>query len=201
MAPQDHDTRTESFDALQTFLGNSTYSLSRRKLNEVMKMLRHCGTEMVIRLPKIALIGNQSSGKSSLIEAISRIKVPRGFGTCTRCPMEVSLSRSENPWHCTVSLRFEHPDNPTVYFAETDNPEHVPLIIRRAQLAILNPAEDRNYFRNLDESQCKKHRMTLAFSQDMVVIEITGVDVDVTFIDLPGIIANTDKVFLLVCSR
>lgn len=37
-----------------------------------------------IDLPQIAVIGNQSAGKSSLIEAISGITLPRASGTCTR---------------------------------------------------------------------------------------------------------------------
>jgi len=35
-------------------------------------------------IPAIAAIGWQSAGKSSLIEAISGIKLPRASGTCTR---------------------------------------------------------------------------------------------------------------------
>ena len=34
--------------------------------------------------PPIAVIGHQSAGKSSLIEAISGITLPRSAGTCTR---------------------------------------------------------------------------------------------------------------------
>ena len=37
-----------------------------------------------IDLPQIAVIGSQSVGKSSLIEAISGITLPRAAGTCTR---------------------------------------------------------------------------------------------------------------------
>ena len=35
-------------------------------------------------LPQIAVIGAQSAGKSSLIESISGITLPRAAGTCTR---------------------------------------------------------------------------------------------------------------------
>src|SRR5437762_14361902 len=87
------------------------YDFSRQKLNAIIKALRDVGTEEVVKLPKIAVIGNQSAGKSSLIEAISQVRLPRASGTCTRCPMEVILRRgdAENPiWNCKVSLRFEH---------------------------------------------------------------------------------------------
>ena len=187
-------------DRQTSLLGNTYYALSRQKLNEIMKTLRDCGLEGVIRLPKIAVIGNQSAGKSSIIEAISQIKIPRASGTCTRCPMEVVLACSgQDGWQCKVSLRFDHNEVPgskagTHSFAETDNKEEVPIILRRAQLAILNPNKPSDSFLNLDENQCKEHRIAQSFSRNTVVLEITGADVDVTFIDLPGIISNTEKV-------
>jgi ABC-type polysaccharide/polyol phosphate transport system ATPase subunit len=35
-------------------------------------------------IPAIGVLGSQSAGKSSLIEAISGITLPRAAGTCTR---------------------------------------------------------------------------------------------------------------------
>jgi GTPase SAR1 family protein len=184
-----------------TPLFGSDYSNSTENLYEIAKLLRHCGIERVVPpLPKIAVIGNQSAGKSSLIEAISKINVPRSKGTTTRCPMEFILrAKGTDNWSCTVKLRYENPsDTPrkiepgTYPFAETQNPQDVSLIIRRAQLAILNPSQDSKDFLDMDEEQCRKHPSKSSFSRNMVVVEITGADVDVTFIDLPGIIANTE---------
>ncbi|KAH0559399.1 hypothetical protein GP486_004084 [Trichoglossum hirsutum] len=77
-----------------------------REMVEVINRLRQVGVEdFVLPLPKIAVVGNQSAGKSSLIEAISGIRVPR---TCTRCPLEINLTESAisgSPWTCRVSLR------------------------------------------------------------------------------------------------
>ena len=42
-------------------------------------------------LPQIAVIGQQSAGKSSVIEAISGITLPRSPGTCTRCVLTYIL--------------------------------------------------------------------------------------------------------------
>jgi GTPase SAR1 family protein len=182
-------------------LNETQYALSRQKLNEIIKALRDCGTEEVIRLPKIAVIGNQSAGKSSLIEAISQIKVPRASGTCTRCPMEVILSQSEGErrWECSVSLRFDHRDVPrgrlgSFAFAKTHSKDEVTQILRKAQLAILNPTESMGDILRLDEHECETHTREVNFSRNTVVMEIIGADVDVTFIDLPGIISNIEKV-------
>lgn len=181
-------------------LGATPYAVSRQKLNEIIKALRDCGTEEVIKLPKIAVIGNQSAGKSSLLEAISQIKLPHKAGTCTRCPMEIILN-SANPqnWRCKVSLRMDHSDISgqkmgVFEFGETVVREEVALLLRRAQLAILNPGMPFESFSTMDAKDCAEHAHYIQFSRNTVVVEITGADVDVTFIDLPGIIASTETV-------
>ena len=75
---------------------------------QAVQNLRHLGLEdLVLPLPKIVVVGDQSTGKSSLIEGISEIKVPRRAGVCTRCPLEINLSEStslDEQWTCKVSL-------------------------------------------------------------------------------------------------
>ena len=56
-----------------------------KKIVATIDRLRELGIEDLVQpLPKIVVVGDQSSGKSSLIEALSEIKVPRSTGTCTR---------------------------------------------------------------------------------------------------------------------
>ena len=70
---------------------------SRQKLNKIIKALRDCGMEKVVRLPKIVVIGNQSSRKNSLLEATSRIK-----------ELQVERSaRDEEHHHATQFLQIE----------------------------------------------------------------------------------------------
>ena len=68
--------------------------------------LHHLGLDKLdLPLPKIVVVGDQSTGKSSLIEGMSEIKVPRSSGTCTRCPLEINLSdTSTDAWSCKVFL-------------------------------------------------------------------------------------------------
>jgi len=186
---------------VMTSLSGTGYDSSRGKLNEVLQALCDCGIEQVIPLPKIVVIGNQSAGKSSLIEAISQIKVPRAQGTCTRCPMEVRLRRGDSAsWKCEVSLRLEYSEvtgqtlQNNLKFGKTNSKEEVAGLLRRAQLAILNPRKPISDFLDLTDDACNKHDTGIGFSRNTVVLDITGAEVDVTFMDLPGIIQNTEKV-------
>lgn len=173
------------------FLGNTHYA---RLLNNLIRNLRQAGTEEVVPLPKIAVIGNQSSGKSSLIEAICQIQVPRASGTCTRCPMEVILRTSdEQGWRGEVKLRRENME--IIPFATLTSKEQVPRVLRQAQLAQLNPSAPPLSF--LNQNRLENFPSEKKFTRDTVVLEITGADVDVTLIDLPGIIQTVSPCLIL----
>jgi len=63
-----------------------------RQLITLIDELRDVGLQNYISLPRIAAIGTQSSGKSSLIESIVGIDfLPRGGGVVTRRPLELRL--------------------------------------------------------------------------------------------------------------
>ncbi|KAF8181829.1 P-loop containing nucleoside triphosphate hydrolase protein [Pholiota molesta] len=183
-------------------LSNPKLSQGSRKMLDLVNRLHSTGVQVDIDLPQIAVIGSQSAGKSSLIESISGITLPRAAGTCTRCPTECRLSRSDAPWQCIVSLRFitdangqplgqarNDPFGPIIY-----DKSKVEERIRRAQLAILNPKvapasflEDGAGDRTGVESQ-------LSFSLNAVTLQISGPDVaDLSFCDLPGLIASVSS--------
>lgn len=162
-----------------------------------------------IDLPQIAVIGSQSAGKSSLIESISGITLPRAAGTCTRyiffffasisllhtassCPTECRLSRSDHPWQCIVSLRFITDAQGQllgqarneVFGGVIYNQSEVEDRIRRAQRAILNPKKlPKDFLDNEDEDVDSE----LNFSTNCVSLQISGPEVaDLSFCDLPG---------------
>lgn len=63
-----------------------------RQLITLIDELRDVGLQHYISLPRIAAIGTQSSGKSSLIESIVGLDfLPRGSGVVTRRPLELRL--------------------------------------------------------------------------------------------------------------
>ncbi|KAG8813825.1 hypothetical protein FRC17_001407, partial [Serendipita sp. 399] len=140
-------------------------------------------------LPQIAVVGSQSVGKSSLIESVSGITLPRASGTCTRCPIECRLSKSDSSWSCDVYLRVvgQHMDTqfgPTI----TDKAE-VQERIRRAQQAILNPSTPTIDLLRTQPLDIEKNEHS--FSKNLISVRISGRDVDdLTFVDLPGVIAS-----------
>lgn len=74
-----------------------------RKLITCVDELRDAGLNQYINLPRIAVLGQQSSGKSSVLESIVGIDfLPRGSGVVTRRPAELRLVHEPDdntiPW-------------------------------------------------------------------------------------------------------
>uniref|UniRef100_A0A8C1XPE0 Uncharacterized protein n=1 Tax=Cyprinus carpio TaxID=7962 RepID=A0A8C1XPE0_CYPCA len=66
---------------------------SIRPYIDLIDTLRSVGIHKDLALPTIVVIGDQSSGKSSVLEALSGVALPRGKGIVTRCPLELRLKK------------------------------------------------------------------------------------------------------------
>ncbi|CAO1614997.1 unnamed protein product [Sympodiomycopsis kandeliae] len=164
----------------------------------LMDDFRACGVPLDLDVPTIAIIGNQSSGKSSVIEAICGAPLPRASGTCTRCPTEIRLITSSDDWKCKIALRAETDtagnrlekirEEP---FGEIiTSPDDVADRLRRAQLAVLSPDQDPKAFLYGDLAKRTKE-ITQSFSTTTICLTISGKEcINLSFIDLPGIITN-----------
>jgi hypothetical protein len=71
----------------------SLYNASVRPLLDCVDRVRPYLAGENIELPAIVVVGDQSSGKSSVLESISGIALPRGTNIVTRCPLELQLRR------------------------------------------------------------------------------------------------------------
>ena len=81
-----------------------------RKLINLVDQLRDCGVQEYIQLPRIASLGTQSSGKSSVLESIVGLDfLPRGDGVVTRRPLELRLNHTTDgkPWAIFDEVRGE----------------------------------------------------------------------------------------------
>jgi len=187
------------------------------RLIECNQRLHNLGINKTVRLPTICVIGDQSAGKSSLIEALSMIRIPRAAGCCTRTPLAVSISAGEkpdSPWKCKVIIeeRYEYdfgmknkqptkanPMGPwvprqmtTTEFQTTDDKTEVCGLIQAAQQAILSPGTDPASF--VPGKGCRVSVVQdVKFSPNVVRLDITeGNWPNLSFVDLPGVFTNTD---------
>ncbi|KDP30000.1 hypothetical protein JCGZ_18767 [Jatropha curcas] len=61
-------------------------------VNKLQDIIAHLGNQSFISLPQVAVVGSQSSGKSSVLEAlVGRDFLPRGNDICTRRPLVLQL--------------------------------------------------------------------------------------------------------------
>jgi len=72
-----------------------------RSYLDVVDQMRKDGIEQDVPIPQIAVMGDQSSGKSSVLEALSGIPFPRGSGLVTRCVTQIHMSPGPT-WRAVV---------------------------------------------------------------------------------------------------
>ncbi|XP_028787477.1 dynamin-related protein 3A [Neltuma alba] len=73
-------------------LGSSVISI----VNKLQDIFARVGSQSTIDLPQVAVVGSQSSGKSSVLEAlVGRDFLPRGNDICTRRPLVLQLVQTK----------------------------------------------------------------------------------------------------------
>eukprot|EP00271_Cylindrocystis_brebissonii_P006355 TRINITY_DN19108_c0_g1_i1.p1 TRINITY_DN19108_c0_g1~~TRINITY_DN19108_c0_g1_i1.p1 ORF type:complete len:904 (-),score=141.37 TRINITY_DN19108_c0_g1_i1:127-2706(-) len=83
----------ESSTPKPSFLGQSVIPL----VNKLQDIFAQLGTSNSIDLPQVGVVGSQSSGKSSVLEAlVGRDFLPRGSDICTRRPLVLQLVQTSN---------------------------------------------------------------------------------------------------------
>ncbi|XP_067266821.1 interferon-induced GTP-binding protein Mx-like isoform X2 [Chanodichthys erythropterus] len=144
---------------------NQHYEEKVRPCIDLVDSLRTLGVEKDLNLPAIAVIGDQSSGKSSVLEALSGVALPRGTGIVTRCPLVLKLKKisKDNNWHQWHGL-MSYKDQTK----KLKDPAEIENAVLNAQTALAGKGE--------------------GISHEMITLEIQSSDVpDLTLIDLPGI--------------
>ena len=142
------------------------------ELLDTIDKLRELQVGEIVHLPQIIVVGDQSSGKSSVLEAISRVRFPVKGGLCTRFATEVILRRATTS---SVNVNIQLP--PKSRFSEDSTTEK-----------IQQTSFDRDALPELIEEAKKVMGLgDRGFSKDVLRIEISGPDVlPLTLVDLPG---------------
>ncbi|KAL0979899.1 hypothetical protein UPYG_G00191310 [Umbra pygmaea] len=132
-----------------------------RPFIDLIDEMRNLDIENELSLPAIVVVGDQSSGKSSVLEVLSGVSLPRGTGIVTRCPLILRLCNDEsNAWKAVISYSDEE-----IEFTE---PENVMNYVQQAQDALAGEGD--------------------GISDELITLKITSsVVCDLTLIDLPGI--------------
>eukprot|EP00240_Pyramimonas_obovata_P003444 CAMPEP_0118928644 /NCGR_PEP_ID=MMETSP1169-20130426/5850_1 /TAXON_ID=36882 /ORGANISM="Pyramimonas obovata, Strain CCMP722" /LENGTH=812 /DNA_ID=CAMNT_0006870673 /DNA_START=258 /DNA_END=2696 /DNA_ORIENTATION=+ len=157
------------------------------RLREFVDFLHEHNINQHINLPEIAVMGDTSSGKSSLLSAISQIQLPSNDQLTTRCPLRLHMARSDCAkarvgikWHSSSDYK----DEKVYPQKHLDGWEDIPTEIERAQQCILEQAR----------TGSKSATKDVSVARDIVEVDVFGPEcVDLTLIDLPGIVRFTSK--------
>jgi GTP-binding protein EngB required for normal cell division len=133
-----------------------------KKMIEIRSILQTVGQSNTLTLPSIVVIGSQSSGKSSVLEAIVGHEfLPKGSNMVTRRPIELTLVN-------TPDAQAEYGEFPALGLGKITDFSHIQRTLMELNLAV-------------PDSEC--------VSDDPIQLTISSPHVpDLSLIDLPGYI-------------
>ncbi|XP_028811048.1 interferon-induced GTP-binding protein Mx1-like isoform X5 [Denticeps clupeoides] len=164
-SPQDSDEDACQYNEDGRVMDGVFHSHLEEKVRpyiDLIDSLRLIGIDKDIALPSIAVIGDQSSGKSSVLEVLSGVALPRGSGIVTRCPLELKLRKMKGGvhWRAIISYKDE--------CIEFKDPSLVQSYVEKAQSELAGEG--------------------VGICSELISLEIFSPEVcDLTLIDLPGI--------------
>ena len=161
---------------------NQLQSEQSRLLDKIDE-LRTIGVGGFVELPQLVVVGAQSSGKSSVLEAVSRVSFPTKSNVCTRFATEVVLRRSP-------TVRMKVLIEPGASRRNADE---------RQRIRDFTPDSFSNTSDLPNLIDQAKERMGITdnmhgFSDDVLKVEISGPDKpELTLVDLPGLYISESK--------
>jgi GTPase SAR1 family protein len=148
-----------------------------RHLQALQKVRDVCEGEL--NLPQICVVGDQSSGKSSLLACITGINFPVKSGICTKAPIVVEC-RSDTTVEKPI---FELQDPGTKAYSEVNVDDLGGKVDKIQQAAVLKLLEGH------DASKGEKPKI----SHEEIRVRVRGPEhIDIVVVDLPGMINAGD---------
>lgn len=80
------------------------------KLEKARTLLADVGVDLAYEIPSIVVIGDQSTGKSSLLSKLTDLQLLVGDGTVTRAPLKIFI-RPGTEHKATLKYRLCLPDH------------------------------------------------------------------------------------------
>lgn len=154
---------------------------------DTVAQLRKCGLESVLFLPQIVVCGDQSAGKSSVLEALTEIPFPRQDNLCTRFATEIILRRAiVDALTVRVIPDQTRPSNEqeTIKAFNESITDFSDLPVLMDKVAVLM---------GIDKASSSKSN-SRAFARDVLSIEIQGPSrPQLILVDLPGLVRSETK--------
>ncbi|KAI8953562.1 interferon-induced GTP-binding protein Mx [Xylaria longipes] len=157
----------------------------QRLILDTITQLRKCGLDTILSLPQLVVCGDQSAGKSSLLEALTEIPFPRNDNLCTRFATEINL-RCEPTEKLTIKII---PDNSrSADDQRTINAFSMSISDFKELPDIMDAAKEVMGIAELESTPGP------AFSKDTLRIDVEGpMRPQLTLVDIPGLIQSTTK--------
>ena len=160
--------------------GGALQSREHRDLLDIIDKMRSQGMNRYVDLPQITVCGDQSAGKSSVLEAISHMSFPAKDNLCTRFATELILRRSASVGvkvHIIPSPDRSKEDKKRLSaFGYTQSNLDIGQVVEKAKDAMGLNGNDK------------------VFSTDVLRVEVSGPSQPhLTLVDLPGLFLAGNK--------
>ncbi|TDZ35455.1 Interferon-induced GTP-binding protein Mx1 [Colletotrichum spinosum] len=166
---------------IDSALGTADMANEQRGLLELIDKLQFAQLDNV-KLPQIVVVGDQSAGKSSVLEAITGTPFPRDAGACTRFATEIRLRRSHD---ATLNVSIIPDKNRT--FREQER-------LKQFGGAVDTDMSFESLMRSAVELIAPKNIPGRFAARDILVVEKRGPDMPLlTLVDLPGLVKNANN--------
>lgn len=165
----------------------SQLSADHRDLLDIIDKIRSQGISRYVDLPEILVCGDQSCGKSSVLEGLSRMPFPTKDALCTRHPTELILRRDDKA-SCNVSIIPGNTlDEKEKARLRQFSPGSMSTDLKMGQLGVLLDAAMKAM--GLDGTKSSK-----VFSTSVLRVELSGPSLpNLTLVDLPGLFKAGNK--------
>ncbi|KAG7124703.1 hypothetical protein HYQ44_001888 [Verticillium longisporum] len=150
----------------------------------IIDKLRECGIADQVSLPQLVVVGDQSSGKSSVLESLAGFAFPRAAGLCTRYATQIT-SRRDGSESIDVSI-IPHPNSSE---SRAEQLRGFRRSINVEDLALAEVFADANNAMGIrgDGDEPSSADLT-TFSEDILKIQQ-----HLTIIDVPGIFRTSTE--------
>lgn len=167
--------------SMDTALDTQGLADEQRGLLELIDKLQFAQLDNV-KLPQICVVGDQSAGKSSVLEAITGTPFPRDAGACTRFATEIRLRRAPET-SLTVSII---PDKNRDLKAQE--------VLRAFGGSVDQTVSFEHLMNRAVELIAPKNIPGRFAARDILVVEKRGPDLPLlTLVDLPGLVKNANN--------